>query len=331
MQLVGNPRDAVPDLTDGTRKSVDWTMQLRKILVVEDFEAFRRLIGSVLQERAEFQVIHASDGLEALQKAEKSQPDLILLDVGLPMLNGMEVAKRVGRLAPCAKLLFVSQETSSDVVREAFRVGAQGYVHKLHTQRDLMPAIDTVFVGKKFVSRGLEPGDSTGAQAPHSHEILFCSDESVLLDGLTRFIAGALNTGNAAIVWATEPHRASLLERLCTQSVDIDAAIQRGIYIASDVTEPADLVRMLEVLRCLSEQATKAGREHPRVAVCGERAGRLWAEGKTDEAIRLEQLLNELAERQDIDILCPYPTPQGQEENPAFKSICAEHTAVHSR
>ena len=306
-------------------------MAFLKILVVEDFEAFRRLICSVLQGRTEFKVIHASDGLEALQKAEQSQPDLILLDVGLPMLNGLEVAQRVRRLAPRAKVLFVSQEISSDVVREAFRVGAQGYVHKLHTQRDLVSAIDTVLVDKKFVSRGLESSDSTDVQAAYRHEILFCSDEAAILDGLTRFIAGALNAGNSAIVWATKSHRAGLLQRLYAQSVDIDAAIERGTYIASDVDEKPDPIRMREAVRGLIEAASKVGKERPRVAVCGERAACLWAEGKTDAAIRLEQLCNELAKTQDVDILCVYPSLCGEEAEQAFKSLCAEHTALYSR
>jgi len=116
-----------------------------KVLVVEDFEPFKRFVCSILESRTGFQVIgQASDGLGAIQKAEKLQPDLILLDIGLPKLNGFEAAKRISRLAPRAKLLVVSQESSSDVVREALRLGALGYVLKLHAKRDLLPAIEAV-------------------------------------------------------------------------------------------------------------------------------------------------------------------------------------------
>lgn len=303
-------------------------MPLLGILVVEDFAPFRKLICSVLEATAKFEVHQASDGLEALQKAGELQPNLILLDLGLPGLSGIELAKRLPRLARHAKLLFVSQESFSDVVREAFRVGAQGYVHKLHAQRDLLPAIEAVLAGRKFVSSNLDFSDVADAQASQNHEILFCSDDAVLLDGLTRFIAAALNDGNAAIVWATEPHNHTLVQKLRAQGVDIDAAIQRRTYIASDVAEAADPIRIRETLRGLSEAASKAGKEHPRVAVCGERAGRFWAEGKTDEAIRLEQLWNKLAKSHEIDILCTYPLPEVQEDERALKSICAEHTAV---
>ncbi len=305
--------------------------QLR-VLIVEDHEAFRRLICSALQQRAAFQVIEeVSDGLGAVQKAQELQPDLILLDIGLPKLNGLEAGRRIRKISPNSKILFLSQESSPEVVQEALGLGAQGYVLKARAQSDLLLAIEAVLGGKRFVSKGLEFGDTIDAQAFHRHEILFCSDEAVLLDSLTQFIAAALSAGNAAIVWATESHRDSLLQRLHALGVDIDAAIQRGTYVSSDAAETPDPVRMLEAIRGLSQAAAKAGKEHPRVAVCGERAGRLWAEGKTDEAIRLEQLLNELAKSHEIDILCPYPNPQGHEDDHAFKSICAEHTAVNFR
>jgi len=76
--------------------------------------------------------------------------------------------------------------------------------------------------------------------------------------------------------------------------------------------------------RSLSAAAFKAGKRHPRVAVCGERAGRLWAEDKTDEALRLEQLLNELAKHDDVDILCPYPMPQGRQKDPDFERLAKD-------
>lgn len=118
------------------------------VMVVEDFELFRRFVCSTLEPRTEFQVIcQASDGLEAVQKAEELQPDLILLDIGLPTLNGIEAAKRIRKLAPHAKIVFLSQESSSDVVQEAIRLGALGYVEKSRTQSDLLPAIDAVVQG----------------------------------------------------------------------------------------------------------------------------------------------------------------------------------------
>ena len=102
-----------------------------RVLVVEDHEQFRRFICSTLEKVPELQVVGiGSDGLAAVQKAEELQPDLILLDIGLPKLNGIEAARRIRRVSPETKILFVSQESSADVVREALGTGASGYVVK---------------------------------------------------------------------------------------------------------------------------------------------------------------------------------------------------------
>jgi DNA-binding NarL/FixJ family response regulator len=309
-----------------------YSMPFVRILVVEDYEPVRRFICLEVQRRAEFQVIgEVSDGLGAVRQAQQLQPDVILLDIGLPKLNGIEAARQIRKLAPDAKLLFVSQESSSDIVRETFNLGGLGYVHKLRAKTDLLPAIDAVHRGERFVSAGLEFSESTDSQVPYRHEILFCSEESILLEALAQFIATALNAGNPAIVWATESHRKTLLHTLLARGVDIEVAIQRGTYIASDAAETLDPVRIIETINGLSEAALKGGKKHPRVAVCGERAGRLWAEGKIDVAMRIEQFCNQLAKSHDIDILCPYPLPIGQEDDQAFKNICAEHTLVISR
>jgi DNA-binding NarL/FixJ family response regulator len=124
----------------------------RKILVAEDFEEFRRLVCSLLQPEAEFQVELASNGLEAVHKAEEIQPDLIILDISLPKLNGIEVARRVPKLAPAAKVLFLSVESDADLVNEALSLGA-GYIHKSRASRDLLPAVDAVLKGEQFVGR----------------------------------------------------------------------------------------------------------------------------------------------------------------------------------
>ena len=93
---------------------------LVSVLVVEDYEPFRRFICSMPGKRSELQIVgEASDGLQAVQKAQELQPDLILLDIGLPTLNGIEAASRISRLVPVAKVLFVSQNNGADVVAAA--------------------------------------------------------------------------------------------------------------------------------------------------------------------------------------------------------------------
>ena len=122
-------------------------------MVVEDFLSFRKFVCSKLEQRPELQVIcEVSDGLEAVQRAEELQPDLVLLDIGLPTLNGIEVARRLRELALKSKIIFLSQETSPDFVQHALVLGALGYVFKTHAEGELLLAIDAVLSGELFVS-----------------------------------------------------------------------------------------------------------------------------------------------------------------------------------
>ena len=146
--------------------------------------------------------------------------------------------------------------------------------------------------------------EPTDAPAPRRHEILFCSDDAAVVDGFARFIAAALNAADAAIALVTESHRTRLLQELRTQGVDIDGAIERGAYLSCDADVAPDPVRFLEAIDGARGAAAKTGKARPRVTFCGERAGRLWAAGRTAEAVQLEQLCSELA--QDVDIVCAY-------------------------
>jgi DNA-binding NarL/FixJ family response regulator len=324
-----------------------------RILLVDDYEPFRRYARSLLMKRREWVVLsEVSDGLEAVQKAEELQPDLILLDIGLPKLSGIEVARRIRGLSPGSRILFVSQELSADVVREALATGAAGYVVKMDARSELMIAVDAVLRGGQFVGRRLADqgprSDSVFPPLEHNrevarhHEAGFYSGDASLLDDITRFIGTALRAGNAAIVIATESHRSSLLPRLQAYGLDTAAAIEQGRYMSLDaadtiskfmlngIPEPVRFLRLLGDLIATAAEAMKG--EQARVAIFGECVHLLWAQGNAEAAIQVEKLGNQLAKAHDLDILCGYclGSVQGGMDNQVFQRICAEHSAVHS-
>src|SRR5262249_47914020 len=161
----------------------------------------------------------------------------------------------------------------------------------------------------------------------------------VLLESITRFIGSALRFGNGAIVFATKPHRDMLLQELRAQDVDADALIQKGAFISVDAAETLSTFiindrpnadRFLESFKSLIKSAaTAAQATHPRVAIFGEVAALLWAEGKKEAAIQIEQFGNDLTATRKVDILCVYPFYlRIQEDKHSFEAICAEHSAV---
>ena len=124
--------------------------------MVEDQAPYREFIMSVIESSPEFQVIaQAADGTEAVRIAEELRPDLILLDIGLPGLNGIDAARRILQLCPQSKVLFVSQESSREVVLGALDTGAVGYVLKADAGSELMVGISSVLSGEKFVSTSI--------------------------------------------------------------------------------------------------------------------------------------------------------------------------------
>lgn len=130
---------------------------IETILLVEDFKLWRDEVYSILQEETNCRVVgEASDGPEALQLADELRPTLILLDISLPKLDGIGVAKRLLQFLPEAKIIFLTQNDDPEVVRAALNTGAKGYVLKTDAESELIPAVARVIVGDSFVSSGIK-------------------------------------------------------------------------------------------------------------------------------------------------------------------------------
>jgi DNA-binding NarL/FixJ family response regulator len=337
--------------------------------VVDDFPAWRRYVLQKLRENRNVEIIGVvSDGLEAVLKSEELRPDLILLDIGIPRLDGVKAAQRIRKVAPNSKILFLSQELDPDMARAALAAGGDGYLVKSDAESELFVAVQAIMSGKRFVSRRLAghtlaaAGDSkiagpfgqeellgslrtppsVGRETTHCHEVQFYADGPSFLAGSSRFISAALKAGNPAIVIGTKSHRDSLVERLEADGVDVSGAILRGSYVARDaeeilatcmVNDMPDPARFFVVVIALLGAAARAAEAvRPRVAICGECAPLLWAEGKPDAAIRVEELWDKIARTYTVDILCEYSLESFRcdEGGHIFRQICERHSRIHS-
>ena len=334
-----------------------------RVLVVDDYEPFRRFVCATLSEREDMQVVgEASDGLTAIRRAEELKPDLIVLDIGLPTLNGIEVGRRIRKLCPEVKILFLSQETDVEVAQEAFNLGALAYIVKALAGSELAAAVESVCQGRLFVGEGLlghNRTDAIDAQDPvdsvqhevspllvpeakiiHNHGVHFYSDDAAFLLRLACFVEAALNAGNPVIVVGTESHREGLFQILLARGMDAAAAMEQGLYIVLDVYDALltfmvndlpDSARFLKIFGDLLSSTLKVAKaRHPRVAAFGELAPTLWAQGNVEAAIQVEQLTDQLARTHNVDILCGYmlTSSQREHERDIYERICAEHSAV---
>jgi two-component system, NarL family, nitrate/nitrite response regulator NarL len=133
-----------------------------RVLIVDDSQPWRRAVCLFLQQQLNLVVVcESADGLEAVQKSEEFQPDLVLLDISLPTLNGLEAARQIRKVAPGSKILFLSSYDYPELLREALRIGALGFVVKWDVASDLVPAVTAVMQDEQFFSNRLSPRDST--------------------------------------------------------------------------------------------------------------------------------------------------------------------------
>jgi CheY-like chemotaxis protein len=341
-----------------------------RVLVVDDFVPWRNYLVAKLGENPALQIVGmASDGPEAVLNAAELHPELILMDVNLPQLSGIQAAATIRGLSPESKILFVSQNLDFDVALAALNAGGFGYVVKPDAESELLTAVEAVMSGERFVSALLASHDFAGVlgpQAPirpriegsiefsawrlmrdklfgHSHEVEFYRDDETFLIRCTRFIGTALANGDAVIVIVTHAHRDRLRQKSKSEGRDIVAAMEQGRFVALEpseilstflVNDQPDAARFIKAASELIVTALKAATgKDPRVAICGECPALLHAEGKAEAAVELERLWNELASMYNVDSLCGYPIERfrSEEQRPIFQRICAEHSAVYSQ
>jgi DNA-binding NarL/FixJ family response regulator len=127
-----------------------------RILLVDDLEPFRAVTAAIFQRHSRFHVVGiAVDGEEAVQKAQELRPDLVVMDIGLPKLGGIEAARQIRAVCPDSKILFFTGNDYPQIVREALEAGTGGYVIKVDGAAELLAAVEAVLRGQRYVSKGL--------------------------------------------------------------------------------------------------------------------------------------------------------------------------------
>lgn len=174
----------------------------------------------------------------------------------------------------------------------------------------------------------------------HAHVVQFYDRDDFLVSEISRFVGTAIGAGDSSIVIATKSHRDAIAQRLESNGLNMASAIAQGRYLALDAAETLakfmvfgkpDSERFTKVLGDIVERARKgAAREDARVAAFGEMVAVLWAEGKGDAAVQLEQLWNSLAETHSFSLRCAYPMKgfSSRDHSEPFLKICAEHSNV---
>ena len=335
-----------------------------RVLVVDDYGGWRSVICSTLAQHPQLCIAgEAADGSEAIRKIAELLPDLIVLDIGLPKLNGLDVAVRVPELSPHSKVVIVSEMRSADIAEEAFRRGVLAYVIKSDAANELLPAVEAVLQGKPFISAYLSDRvfKTPGRMAPPSshrhenvitplpsrnsenrarHEVEFYAEDEAYVAGVTRYIEAVLRRGDPVILFATDSHRGRILHRLKAAGVDVDNLIGAGTMVLLDTFEALSAVMVddkPDAVRCEQAVAALIGRAarnstatHQHVSFCGQCAPLLLRQGNTDGAIQLEHLWDEITSTYGADTLCGYIWSEIPIENreEIVQKICAEHSGV---
>lgn len=134
-------------------------MSVKQILVVDDSSSWLHFVRGLLELKAEFNVIAtATNGTEAIEKARELQPNVVLMDLGLPGMNGFEATRQIRQISPASKIVFLSEQRDSDLIEAAFQAGGMGYILKSDSYFDLLAAIGFILRDRRFVSHSLRIG-----------------------------------------------------------------------------------------------------------------------------------------------------------------------------
>lgn len=317
-----------------------------EVVVIDDHHAWRQQLTAMVEKSGAWRVTgEAVNGVEGCALVASLRPDLILLDIELPTMSGIETAARILAADPSARILFLSGHSSWDVIEAALLTGARGYVLKNFAGTDLLPAMAAVAAGRRFLSaaiggRPFNPDEDR--HHPHLHDAGFYSTDAALIEEYEAFAAEGLLAGKIVVSLLGRERRQELFDRLTTRGIDVTRALAEERYIALDVDTlltplmidglPDESLFWNMVIALMMRAARASRTNAPAIAGFGDGAQTLWRNGMPAAAVLIEQMWNDVSKTLNVDVLCGYSLPSVDAEDQEMRELIgAAHSATRTR
>jgi CheY-like chemotaxis protein len=310
---------------------------LPRILIADDHIETRELIASLLA--SDFDVVATvSDGQLAVEAAAALRPDLVVLDISMPVLGGFAAAARIRNLVQVPRIVFLTAHEDPALAEAAVSLGASAFLLKRKMLGELVPAIRRALgvPSNGVVQSDGEPEPGSAQEAGHVHAVFFYEDPQVLSSTVGRFIAEGLHADQPGLVIATASHKAGILEHLAGAACNPEKRMEQGDLVVLDATELLSVFMvggmpgvgtfesaMTQIMNSLADRGSRRG-----MRVYGEMVDLLWKRKKEDAALSLEIQWDQFARPRRFPVLCSYSWDSLDQRG--HKTICDHHSHVVS-
>jgi DNA-binding NarL/FixJ family response regulator len=303
------------------------------VLLADDHLDLLESVSGLIE--TDFRLVAATtDGQQALESAHRFDPDVVVLDIAMPGLNGFQVARELKRTGSRAKIVFLTMYSADDYVAAAFTAGADGYVLKTRIQPDLKRALHHVLAGRIFLPTLAALSAAAGGRG---HAVHFYEDEASFLDEASGFIGKTLKRGEPVVLAVTEATRDAILPRLVAQGLDLAGSAGQGWCRAMDAAAVfsqcirngrPDAERVGQVIEAIDrDRLAAAWGASPRVTVF---VGHGLKDHRSEVAVAFERLWATLTSSLPFFTVCVYPIDGIANDGfpDSCAGLCAEHGMV---
>ena len=308
-----------------------------RVLLADDHIDFLKTVSRHLA--AAFDIVAiAADGRQALDLARRLRPDVVVLDVSMPDLNGFQTLEQLRRDGLETRVVFLTMHSDDEFVTAAINGGAHGYVLKSRLHLDLISAIDHALAGRLF----LPSLTSLSTVAGSRHAVQFHANDSHYLNEISQLVGATLRSGEQVVIVTSEATRTGIAQRLQARQIDLAMLAQRGQYVAQDSAlallhamregrpdkeRVAEMIHGLDLLRLAVPNGPRG-----RLTICGDMCASLCRNGDFEAALELERIWDDLTRALPFFTVCCYPIDcfENSEALNLLSNVCAAHSAVTS-